>query len=127
ETVQPGENVHIDFQVNRKEPVDLVVSVYDQSLLGIAPDRSADIRNFYLADERARLGMTREAIRRKLGDVTVQELVKRAEEIVKEKREAWYNAQERQEVQHLIQNFGNKALGTADVATLLHLAGLEVR
>src|SRR6185437_5095118 len=59
-TVGPGENVTIDLQVNREEEVDLVVSVYDQSLLGIAPDKFIDVRNFYLADERGRAAHARD-------------------------------------------------------------------
>src|SRR5205823_6342013 len=53
ETVLPGSTVDLNLSVDRKEPTDLAVSVYDQSLLGIAADRSTDIRNFFLADERA--------------------------------------------------------------------------
>ncbi len=128
ETVQPGETVHVDFKVNRNEPVDLVVSVYDQALLGIAPDRSVDIRNFYLADERARLAMSREAIRRKLGDVTVKELVEKAQETQKKWQGEADPMRERQALQFLIANYtSNKYLSVADIATLLHLAGLEVR
>ena len=51
-TVLPGSTVELNLSVDRNEPTDLVVSVYDQSILGIAADRSTDIRNFFLADER---------------------------------------------------------------------------
>src|SRR5262249_52691600 len=53
-TVAPGDKVSIDVQVNRAEEVDLVVSVYDEMLLALKPDRSADVRSFYLADERVK-------------------------------------------------------------------------
>ena len=46
-TVEPGDEVEIEIQVNRKEEVDLVVSVYDQSLLGIAPERPVDGRSLF--------------------------------------------------------------------------------
>ena len=44
--------MELQVDVNRKEQVDLVLSVYDESLLGVAPDRAKDIRDFFLADER---------------------------------------------------------------------------
>ncbi|MGH7222331.1 MAG: MG2 domain-containing protein, partial [Gemmataceae bacterium] len=67
--LKPGEQAVLDVQVNRKEPVDLIVSVYDKALLQIAPDRSPDIRNFYLADDRIAQNHARELLRRRLGDV----------------------------------------------------------
>ncbi|MEK6234222.1 MAG: hypothetical protein N2C14_05895, partial [Planctomycetales bacterium] len=75
---RPGEEVRIGLQVNRREPVDLVVSVYDQSLLGIAADKSVDVRNFYLADERGRDAAAEDALRRRLQGITVKELVDKA-------------------------------------------------
>jgi hypothetical protein len=83
EEVRPGEVVAIDLQADRKEEVDLIVSVYDQSLLGINPDKAVDVRNFYLADERVRATQAADLLRRKLGDVTIETLVKRAEELLK--------------------------------------------
>src|SRR5262249_38261572 len=83
EEVKPGEAVRVDLQVDRREEVDLVVSVYDQSLLGINPDKSVDIRNFYLADERVRTMQAKDLLRRKLGDVTLETVLKRADEILK--------------------------------------------
>jgi alpha-2-macroglobulin len=50
--VAPGDTVKLSLNVNRAEPVDLVVSVYDQSLLGITSNKQTDIRSFYFADER---------------------------------------------------------------------------
>ena len=73
--------------MNRDEPVDLVVSVYDQSLLGIAADKSIDIRNFYLADESASATMSRATSRRTVGDVTIAQLLKQAREILEKNKD----------------------------------------
>jgi len=83
--VEPGKDVTLKIRVNRRKPVDLVVSVYDQSLLGIAADKAVKVRNFYLADERAFAETTRDVVRRILGDVTIEQLRARAERIVKDK------------------------------------------
>ena len=72
---RPGQKVRLDFQVNRGEPVDLVVSVYDQSLLAVAPDRRTDIRDFFLADLRAADQAAADLLRRRLGDLTVEQAV----------------------------------------------------
>ncbi len=71
----PGEVVDLGIDVGTREPVDLVVSVYDQALLGIAPDRAIDPRNFFFADDRvhARAGLA--TLRTQLGDLTVGELL----------------------------------------------------
>lgn len=86
--VSPGENIKLKFKVNRDEPVDLVVSVYDQSLLSIAPDKQVDIRNFYFADERVRFGRDADLLRRKLGNLTVGALVEQAQAEIKRLQEA---------------------------------------
>ena len=72
---RPGQKVRLDFQVNRNEPVDLVVSVYDQSLLAVAPDRRTDIRDFFLADLRAADQAGADLLRRRLGELTVEQAV----------------------------------------------------
>lgn len=79
DTIGPGETVRLDIDVNRPEEVDLIVSVYDQSLLAINPDRSTDIRNFYLADDRVQNDAARNVLRRRLGGVTFEDLVKKAQ------------------------------------------------
>ena len=124
EVVEPGQTVKIDFQVNRREPVDLVVSVYDQSLLGIAPDRSVDIRSFYLADERVRRQTAREALRQKLRGVTVEQLVQDAREMLG-KEKALKNTPEGQRLQQLISRFSGSYVYAYDIETLLHLAGVN--
>ena len=70
--VAPGSTVTLDLQVDRKEPVDLIVSVYDRSLLAIKPDAGRDIRSFYHADERAANRLDRELLRKRLGGVRIE-------------------------------------------------------
>jgi uncharacterized protein YfaS (alpha-2-macroglobulin family) len=84
EIYEPGQEVEMELSVNRNEPVDLVVSVFDQSLLGIRADKSPDIRNFYLADERVRFTAGQDILRRQLAGVTVRELVEKAEKLLKD-------------------------------------------
>lgn len=70
---QPGEDVTLELSAGAPA-VDLVVSVYDQSLLGIAPDRSVAPSDFFLADTRVISASERERLRRMIGDVTLKEL-----------------------------------------------------
>ena len=44
DTVGPGADVKLGLQVNRQEEVDLVVSVFDESLLSVSGDLSGSIR-----------------------------------------------------------------------------------
>ena len=44
-----------------------------------APDRATDVRNFYLADDRVRHQAARDLLRRRLGGMTLDDLVKKAE------------------------------------------------
>jgi len=124
ETYSPGEEVKIDLKVNRREPVDLVVSVYDRSLLGIAPDRSADICNFYLADERIRSTAACQQLRRRLGGVTLKELIERAEAICKEDP-LGETAQGLALAQTVANYRDNNTVVNTDVANLLVLAGID--
>ncbi len=88
EVYEPGDKVELELQVKSDdgEPgeVDLVVSVYDRSLLGIAPDRSADVRSFYLADRRAPDAAARDRVRRVIGDLSVGDAVARIRAIHRE-------------------------------------------
>jgi uncharacterized protein YfaS (alpha-2-macroglobulin family) len=123
--VKPGEVVRIDLQVDRKEEVDLVVSVYDQSLLGINADRSVDIRNFYLADERVRTMQAKDLLRRKLGEVTLGDMLKRAEAILK--GDPHPNDPPAQNLKAVIDHVrNNKYLHSPHLMALLRLAGVEV-
>ncbi len=82
----PSDTVTLDIQVNRKEPVDLIVSVYDQTLTHIKPTQTADIRSFYLADERAFSEQGRDVLQRRLAEVTIDSLLKRARKLRKNVR-----------------------------------------
>ncbi len=126
DVVQPGETVRIDLQADRAEEVDLLVSVYDQSLLGINADKAVDIRNFYLADDRARTLQAADLLRRKLGDVTVYDLVKKAQSILMSDRKLKDRVElemqqmvDRAEKQHFIYS--------TDLILLMHLAGIDVQ
>lgn len=129
EQVAPGDAVKLDFNVNRSEPVDLVVSVYDQSLLGITADKQIDIRNFYFADERITLERDRDLLRRKLGSITLVELVKQARSIANERKSTTDPAEKLSiatlnSACHSIENYG--ALTGPQIASLIEVAGLPV-
>jgi hypothetical protein len=120
---EPGEKAVLDLEVNRKEPVDLIVSVYDQALVGIAPDRTVDIRSFYLADERVEHNRAWEVLQRRLGNMTIEELVTRA----RERLGAAPAVREVHELQSLVNGWNVHTLQTLDVVALLHLAGMKAR
>jgi alpha-2-macroglobulin len=123
--VKPGEMVHVDLQVDRQEEVDLVVSVYDQSLLGINPDKSVDIRNFYLADERVRTLQAKDLLRRKLGDVTLEAVLKKAEDLLKADPNP--NDPPAQQLKAAISQLKtNNYIYSPHLMTLMRLAGVEV-
>ena len=50
--VGPGVEIPLTIQVNRQEETDLIVSVFDEALLGVSGDLSRDLRSHYLADAR---------------------------------------------------------------------------
>ena len=83
--VGPGADIPLTVQLNRKEEVDLIVSVFDESLLGVSGDLSKNIRDFYLADARGQGRAARELAATRFGTITVAELVKKAEELLKDK------------------------------------------
>jgi len=123
ETIEPGKDVTLKIKVNRHRPVDLVVSVYDQSLLGIAADKSVNIRNFYLADERAFASASRDILRRTLGDVTVQELVDRAKKIVADDPKGPQAAL----AQQVVNSWNRRYVYSHQLSLLLQFAGLPCR
>lgn len=125
-TVGPGAEVKLDIKVNRAEPVDLVVSVYDESLLGVTGDLAGNVRDFYLADARGLNRAARELAAQRVGNVTVAELIEKAERLLKDRE-----ALERDPVlQPLLSQLANQwragRLRLQDVATLVRLAGFEV-
>jgi hypothetical protein len=125
-TLEPGEKAVLDLRLNRKEPVDLIVSVYDKALLNIAADPSTDIRAFYLADDRVQDTQAREILRRRLDAVTLDDLFKQSRGWLKEYPDKRMTA-EGVAMQTLVINAESKQLRTADVATLLRVAGLKTR
>lgn len=126
EEVAPGEGMKLDLQVDRQEEVDLIVSVYDQALLGIAPDRGVNIKDFYLADERVRTARLRDRVRQQVGNVTLRELARRAEELLQERGNEPDPARAQlQQIIHLVKN--NQYVQTPQLVGLLRLAGVEIQ
>jgi hypothetical protein len=123
---EPGEKIALDVQVNRKESVDLIVSVYDKALLGIAPDQSVDVRSFYLADERAYQTHARDVLRQRLGGMCLAELVQRARSWPREHPDKAGTA-EGAIAPLVIGKLGKQPLSTADVAQLLRMVGVKTR
>ncbi|MBT3201490.1 MAG: hypothetical protein HN350_16435, partial [Phycisphaerales bacterium] len=122
-TIEPGKDVAVKIKVNRNRPVDLVVSVYDESLLGIAADKSVNIRNFYLADERAFSSATRDIVRRTLGDITAEELVIQARKILKDNPKSPRAALAKQ----LVASWSRKYVYAHQLAQFLQFAGIPCR
>ena len=122
--VAPGSTVKLDLQVNRKEPVDLIVSVYDRSLLAIQPDTNPNVRNFYHADDRAANRLDRELLRRRLGDVRLNTLIKKIEDMLKDPK---FPQKDRVRFEHILApRDGEYMLFPHDVVTLLRVAGIDV-
>jgi hypothetical protein len=129
ESVAPGGTVDLDLQVNRKEPVDLVVSVYDQALLGIAADKAVNIRDFFLADERAGGRLDQALLQRRIGGVRVGTLVEKAKKLIRDAEAPGgkkLSPQERASLQNLLTHAQGHWIQAPDIATLLRLAGVEV-
>ncbi|QDU94876.1 alpha-2-macroglobulin family protein [Lignipirellula cremea] len=125
QTYEPGATATIGIEVGRQQEVDLVVSVFDQSLLGVSADRAVDIRNFYLADERARTLAAQDRLRRSLGDLKLEALIEKAELAMKSQpvaNEGPLDQLRRQAVASYRQNY----LHGYQVAALLELAGIPV-
>jgi alpha-2-macroglobulin len=122
--VAPGSTVKLDLQVDRKEPVDLIVSVYDRSLLAIKPDARPDIRSFYHADERAANRLDRELLRKRLGGVRLNTLIEKAKAIVADPKTP---KERRVAMELMLRNYEiEKAFFSSDIVTLLRLAGIDV-
>ena len=77
-TYGPGDTVDLEIDAGRPEAIDLVVSVYDQALLGIAPDRGPDPSGFYWGDQRLRGRAALPLVRARLGDLTIGDLLAKA-------------------------------------------------
>lgn len=127
-TVSPGSKVDLDLSVNRAEEVDLVVSVYDQSLLGIAADKAVNIRDFFLADERALTRFDASLLARRVGDVRMKTLLDRARKLVDETAagKKKLTPAELAGLKDLLSRRSSRLVYGADVATLLRLVGQDV-
>lgn len=123
---EPGEKAVIHLEVNRKEPVDLIVSVYDKALLGIAPDRSPDVRNFFLADERVSRSHAQQVLRQRLGGMSVASWVQAARSWLRMYPEKAGTA-EAAIAQLVAGSLGKQPLSTTDVAQLLRMVGIKTR
>jgi hypothetical protein len=121
--VAPGSFVQLDVQVDRQEPIDLIASVYDSSLLAIEADSAPDIRNYYYADDRIRNRLDLVLLRRRLGDIRIKTLLERGQQSLQTNR---LMVERRGEWSELWDHVQRKQLTTRDVASLLRLAGLEV-
>src|SRR5262249_6611847 len=124
--LEPGEKAILNLEVNRKEPVDLIVSVYDKALRNIAPDQSTDIRNFYLADDRIYQSHAREVLRRRLGEMTLDDLLKQDSVWLKQHPEKRLTP-ESAALNVLAASPGAARPRTPEVAALLRLAGIKTR
>lgn len=119
QTCQPGETVAVDIQVDRREAVDLVVSVYDESLLAVAPDRNPDIRSFFLADQRVRQSAALDFVRRRLGDLTLADLAARGQEA-----DTSNGTSDQRAFLQRVRNSQSMHLGPEQVVILLRQAGV---
>ena len=127
ETASPGAEVKLDVTVNRSEPIDLVVSVFDESLLRVAGDRSGNVQEFYLADDRGRNIGSREQLARRLGRVTVEGLVARAKQVLSNWSILANQPQFRNDLKLLTgRDPRNDTEWQVDLGILLRLAGFSV-
>jgi alpha-2-macroglobulin len=128
----PSDKVTLDIQVNREEPVDLIVSVYDQALTNIKPTQTADIRSFYLADERAFGEEGRDILQRRLGGVTIESLLKKARKLTKDvalRKDGDPPPEDDSLAPYteLLEHAANNVISLTDIVTLLDLAGIKAR
>src|SRR5579883_2016245 len=126
DTVGPGADVKLNFQVDREEEVDLVVSVFDESLLGVSGDLSGNIRDFYLADTRGQGRAARDLTATRLGNVRIADLIAKAEKLLKNQDALVKEPGLEQRLTELVARWKERRLVSVDVVTLVRLAGFEV-
>ena len=119
----PGEKVAVDVQVDRQEPVDLIVSVYDKALATIKPTERVDIRSFYLADERGHQELARDHLVRQLNGVTIASLLRK----VKQMQRPVIPGEEPDEKDWFLSHLQAQTFTVQDIVTLLNFAGIEAR
>ncbi|HEV3383358.1 MAG TPA: alpha-2-macroglobulin family protein, partial [Gemmata sp.] len=122
----PGAEVPLTVQVNRQEETDLIVSVYDESLLGVSGDLSKDIREYYLADTRGQPRAARELATTRLGSIAVADLVKKAAVLLEDKAVLSREINLEEQLKNLHSGFEKGTVTVANVVTLMRLTGLEV-
>ena len=122
----PSESVRLEIQVNRKEPVDLVVSVYDQSLQSVAPDRSANVRDFFLADERGRHAHASDMLRLQLRGTTVGDLLKQARKAAAKAKEKAPPAMPGYDLTAIENQLKEGKLDGTSTLTLLYASGFSM-
>lgn len=125
-TVGPGAEVKLAFQVNRQEEVDLVVSVFDESLMSVSGDLSNAIRDFYLADARGHGRAARDLTAARFGGVTVADLVKRGDALMNDQAALNREPALKQQLTALSDNWRKGELTPSDAVALVRLAGFEV-
>ena len=125
-TVGPGDEVPVEVSVNRNEEIDLIVSVYDDALLAVVGDLSKNIRNYYLADVRGQDRSARELAARKVGDVTVAELVAKAKDLLKAPDILLDLPALKVRLERFVQRWWFHQIAADDLFILMQLAGQEV-
>lgn len=126
DTVGPGAEVKLNFQVNRQEQVDLVVSVFDESLMGVSGDLSKAIRDFYLSDARGHGRAARDLTAARFGGVAIADLVKKGEQLLKDQQALAREPALQPQLTALGENWRKGELNAADAVALVRLAGFEV-
>ena len=126
DTVGPGAEVKLGLQVNRAEEVDLVVSVFDESLLGVSGDLSGSIRDFFLADARGQGRAARDLAATRLGNVSIAELVAKANKLLKDPDALAREPGLEQRLTLLTTRWKEGKLSIHEAVMLVRLAGFEV-
>jgi len=123
-TVEPGDEVELEFNVNREEEVDLIVSVYDQSLLGIAPERPVDGRSLFYADLRVEDGRAEALLQTYLGGLTPSSVMAELNELLKDKEVA--NSELGRYLAHSSSHIRSNRIDERTIRTLLAWRGAPI-
>ncbi|MBM3982790.1 MAG: hypothetical protein FJ304_21470, partial [Planctomycetes bacterium] len=126
DTVGPGADVKLNFQVNRQEEVDLVVSVFDESLLSVTGDLSENIRDYFLADGRGQGRAARDLTATRLGGVEIAALIGKGKALLDDKDALAKEPGLETRLTELMTRWKAGELYMNDAVTLVRLAGFEV-
>ncbi len=124
--VGPGADIKLGVKLDRAEEVNLIVSVFDDSLQGVSGDLSKNIRNHFLADARGQGRAARDLANTRIGAITVADLVTKAEAMLKDKEALAKEPGLEQRLRGVIKAWVSGKLTLVDVVTLVRLTGLEV-